>query len=89
MATTVLMYVLPAIEAVVIVLLLGVCARWKRRALLAETRIANIKATVNTQFVPPSKQQMDDYRKRYPDFRQNSGFPSPPPSMVARFKNKD
>lgn len=90
--TKLIFYILvPGIEAAIIGYLAGALHLAKRRAKRAEDEVANLMFNARTsrftpRFTPPSKEQMDEYRRRHPDYSALKDFPQPPPSYAARYK---
>lgn len=96
MDTTKLIFyiLLPAIEAVIIGYLAGALHLAKARAKRAEDEVADMLFNARTskftpRFTPPTKEQMDEYRRRYPDYSATRDFPQPPPSVTAKYQQKD
>ncbi|UDY80330.1 hypothetical protein AXY1_19 [Achromobacter phage AXY1] len=83
-----LLYILPALEAVVIVALILMLRRERRAAMEFYQHTLDENKRRKARFTPPSKQQIDEYRKRYPDYR-NISSPNPPPSVVAKYQTPE
>lgn len=85
---TVILLILPALEAAVIVALIMMLRSERRAGMRFYEQVLKEKAERKARFTPPTKQQMDDYRKLYPDYR-NTSSPTPPPSMVAKYQTPE